>query len=202
MTIIRKRDLEADPIAQFASWYRDAEQCGTMPLYMACCLATVGTDGRPAARMVLLKDFDERGFVFYTNMSSPKGEQLSRNPAATLVFYWVEQRRQVRIDGMVTPVSAEEADAYFASRDRMSQVGAWASQQSAVIPNRETLEQRVAQYDAEFADGEVPRPSHWSGFRLRPDHVELWQEQPARLHDRFSYRRQADGSWLIERLCP
>ncbi|MCA9524485.1 MAG: pyridoxamine 5'-phosphate oxidase [Myxococcales bacterium] len=202
MTILRKDQLAADPVVQFEHWYGDAERCGTMPLYMACCLATVDADGRPAARMVLLKGFDQEGFVFYTHLRSPKGAQLSANPAASLVFYWVEQRRQVRVEGHASEVASDEADAYFRSRDRESQIGAWASRQSEPIATRDVLEERVARYAAEFDGRSVPRPDHWSGYRLRPDRVEFWQEQPARLHDRFLYRRQADGSWAIERLCP
>jgi pyridoxamine 5'-phosphate oxidase len=164
-------------------------------------LATVGSDGRPAARMLLLKGVDDRGFVFYTNLGSRKAAELAVNPVAALCFHWKTRRRQVRVEGGVETVSDDDADAYFATRPRISQLGAWASKQSQSLRGRFELEARVAKYTARFAFGDVPRPPFWSGFRLVPDLVEFWEERPFRLHMRFVYRRR-DGDWTVEELYP
>jgi pyridoxamine 5'-phosphate oxidase len=167
----------------------------------AMTLATADQDGCPSARTVLLKDFDERGFVFYTNYDSPKARALAGNPRAALVFHWPDRERQVCVSGPVARLSDEESDAYFLTRPRESQLGAWASPQSRVIASREELDRRVAECERRFADREVPRPPYWGGFRLAPEVVEFWQGRPSRLHDRFRYRKAA-GTWVIERLAP
>jgi len=170
----------------------------------AMTLATVGPDGRPSARMVLLKGFDHRGFVFYTNYSSRKGRELTANPAAALVFWWPPPvHRQVRIEGLVERVSHEESDAYFRTRPFGSQLGAWASNQSEVIAGRDILELRLERLTATYAGGEVPLPPYWGGYRLAPDVIEFWQGRPNRLHDRLRYSRDgATAGWTLERLSP
>jgi pyridoxamine 5'-phosphate oxidase len=166
-------------------------------------LATVGPDGTPSVRMTLLKDFDARGFVFYTNYESRKGEHLIAHPKAALLFHWKSLRRQVRLEGGVTKTTPEEADAYFATRQRGSQLGAWASDQSRPLESRFALEKRVAEYTAKYLVGTVPRPPHWSGFRLQPLLIEFWQDQPFRLHDRLEYRRVSpDAPWTTRTLYP
>ena len=164
-------------------------------------LATVSSDGRPACRIVLLKDADEHGFVFYTNMDSPKARELQENPRACLNFWWGALQEQIRVDGRVEPVSAEEADAYFATRPRGSQLGAWASPQSAPLESRETLEAAAVRIAERYPDGSVPRPPNWSGFRLVPESIEFWFGREDRLHDRFLYTREGDA-WLEQRLYP
>lgn len=168
----------------------------------AMTLATVGPDGAPSARMVLLKGLDQRGFVFYTNYRSDKARELHGNPTAALVLRWTPMQRQVRVTGTVHEVSPEESDAYFATRPRESQLGAWASPQSEVIADRAALENALADVTARYAGGVVPRPPHWGGFRVTPLTIELWQAGPARLHDRIRYRRTRDGTWVMERLAP
>lgn len=188
------------PYAQFADWFDDATgQEPRDPNAMA--LATADAAGRPSVRMVLLKGFDEQGFVFYTNLESRKGAELTANPHAALCFYWKSRQRQVRVDGPVSPVTADEADAYFATRARDSQIGAWASAQSRVLTGRFELEKAIARYAARYAIGRVPRPPYWSGFRLAPDRIEFWQERPFRLHDRLVFVRDA-GAWRTEKLYP
>lgn len=196
------RDVDRDPIRQFACWFDEAV-AAQLPEPNAMTLATVGDDGRPAARIVLLKGADARGFVFFTNYDSRKGRELARDPRAALLFFWVELERQVRIEGVTERVSATESDAYFASRPRSSRFGAWASPQSATIESRAVLEERFAQVAARYADEEapVPRPPNWGGYRLAPDRLEFWQGRSSRLHDRILYRRAVDG-WAIERLAP
>jgi pyridoxamine 5'-phosphate oxidase len=199
MPPLRRSDLDPDPIAQFGAWLRRAEE--EVPLPEAMTLATVDSDGAPDARMVLLKGFDERGFRFFTNEASAKGRQLEANPRAALILYWRELDRQVRVRGAVERLTEEESDAYFATRPRDSQIGAWASRQSEPLPDRDALDQRVAEHEARFGGSVVPRPPHWGGFLLRPARIEFWQGQVGRLHDRFRYTRSGED-WEIERLAP
>lgn len=194
-------DLNPNPIAQFAVWFEEARSSSGMSYPNATCLSTIGDDGFPDGRIVLLRGFDEEGFVFYTNLESEKGTSLLKCPKAAMNFYWDELQRQVRVQGSVSQVSNEEADAYFSSRPRNSQLGAWASRQSRVLQSREELERRLAQFEEKFSGGLVPRPPHWSGFRLSPKKIEFWQEREFRLHDRFVFRKQAAG-WQAERLSP
>jgi pyridoxamine 5'-phosphate oxidase len=198
-TPLLESDAHADPMAQFLEWFRAVETLEEEPTAMT--LASVGADGQPSARMVLLKGVDARGFVFYTNLESRKGEQLGANPQAAALFHWKSLRRQVRIEGPVEPVSAEEADAYFASRPRASQIGAWASKQSRPLAGRFELERRVGEFGLKFGLGKVPRPPFWSGFRLLPERVEFWQDRPFRLHDRMLYLRKGEG-WETQQLYP
>ena len=190
----------ADPLSLFHDWMAEAEAHETNdPNAMG--LATVDAAGRPSLRMVLLKAADPAGFVFYTNLESRKGRELAGNPFAALCFHWKSLRRQIRVEGRVLPVSEAEADAYFASRARASQIGAWASAQSRPLTGRFELEKRVGEFAAKFGLGKVPRPPHWSGFRLVPDRIEFWHDRPFRLHDRFVYVRD-DGAWTLEHLFP
>lgn len=204
-----RSDKPADPLDVFAAWLADAEASEPNdPTAMA--LATVAKDGMPSCRMVLLKGYDHRGFVFYTNYESRKGRQLLATPKAALLFHWKSLRRQVRIEGTVAPVAPEEADTYFATRPRQSQIGAWASQQSRPLESRFELEKRVALFAAKYAIGPVPRPPYWSGFRLNPRLIEFWQDGAFRLHDRLVYKRDTytrdtgaqENGWTTERLYP
>ncbi len=192
---------EASPFDLFAKWYAEAEACEGIDDHTAMTLATVDAAGAPDARQVLLKDFDGRGFAFYTNLTSPKALQLAENPRAALCFYWMPFERQVRIRGAVEPVTEAEADAYFASRPRQSQIGAWASKQSQPLEGRMILERRIIRYGAKFALGAVPRPDFWSGFRVIPEVIEFWLKMPYRLHDRLVYTCAAEG-WEHRRLYP
>ena len=198
---LSEAEVDRSPIAQFQRWFGEAI-AARVPEPNAMILATATAGGRPSARTVLLKGVDERGFVFYTNYESRKGQELAENPWAALVFLWVELERQVRIEGTVGQTTAEESDAYYASRPLGSRVGAWASRQSQVLPSRESLEQRMRELAAEYQQRDVPRPPYWGGYRLRPVAVEFWQGRPSRLHDRVRYRLLDDGTWAIERLSP
>ena len=191
-----------DPFALFASWMAEAEK--TEPADPnAMALATVDGQGQPNVRMILLKGSDERGFVFYTNCQSAKGLELAAAPKAALLFYWKSLHRQIRVRGPIEPVSDREADAYFATRPRGSRIGAWASQQSRPLEGRFALEKAVATYTAKFAIGEIPRPPHWTGFRILPVQIEFWHDRPFRLHDRLVFRRaESQGGWNREQLYP
>jgi len=194
-------DLLPDPIALAQRWFADAQAAG-VEQHDAMTLATATPDGRPSARAVLLKGIDQRGFAFFTNYESRKGRELDANPYAALVVLWIPLHRQLRVIGRVECLSAEESDAYFATRSRGSQLGAWASQQSRPLPDRGELEARWAALDARYAGLAVPRPPHWGGYRVDPDEIELWQGRANRLHDRFRYVRSPAGGWAHERLAP
>jgi len=198
---LRRSDLNPDPIKQFANWFTTAIETGIGDVN-AMSLATAGQDAKPSVRIVLLKSFDEDGFVFFTNYESEKGKQLEANPYAALGFYWIELDRQIRISGKVDKTSRKESQTYFHSRPVGSQLSAWASSQSAVLDGRRVLDARMEEMNERFADKRVPLPPHWGGYRLKPDNMEFWQGRSNRLHDRFRYTRQSDGSWLIERLAP
>jgi pyridoxamine 5'-phosphate oxidase len=193
-------EADPDPIRQFAAWWADV-LASDQPQPEAMALATADAEGRPSVRMVLLKGFDEPGFVFYTNHASRKGRELEANPSAALVLYWVALHRQVRTRGLVTRLPTAESEAYFRSRPRGAQLSAAASPQSEVVPDREWLERRVSELETRFDRREVPLPEAWGGYRLAPDEIEFWQGDPNRLHDRLRYRRGEDG-WVIERLAP
>lgn len=224
LTGLRRRDLAPDPLAQFKQWFAHATGAraagrlrrffiglyksiamlaGGEPLDVnAATLATADGDGRPSARMVLLKGVDERGFIFFTNYDSRKGAELAANPHAALVFYWPDQERQVCIAGEVTRLSREESDAYFRTRPKGSRLAAWASHQGEVLENREILEARMKELQARHPGPDVPMPPYWGGYVLSPARIEFWQGRPSRLHDRFRYLRQADHTWRLERLSP
>jgi pyridoxamine 5'-phosphate oxidase len=193
-------DADSNPFAQFTAWFRDAMDADVIETN-AMTLATATPEGAPSARIVLLKDFDEQGFVFFTNYESRKGQELAANPRAALLFYWAQLTRQVRVEGELARVSAAESDAYFQTRSPLSRLGAWASRQSSVIPSRATLDERLAELTAQYGD-DIPLPPFWGGFRLVPRMLEFWQGRPNRLHDRLRYTRQPDDSWVIERLSP
>jgi pyridoxamine 5'-phosphate oxidase len=192
--------MDGDPVGQFASWFGEAGTAGVREPE-AAALATASADGVPSVRMVLVKAFDERGFVFFSDYTSRKGRELAVNPCAALLFHWDPLGRQVRIEGPVKRTSAEESAAYIRTRPRSSQVSALASPQSQTLESREELERRVAELERRYANGELPMPSSWGGFRLAPETLEFWQQRHDRLHDRLRYRRAGD-SWLIERLAP
>jgi pyridoxamine 5'-phosphate oxidase len=199
------RDLDPahvapDPVEQFRAWFQDAREAGIYEPE-AMTVSTVGADGRPSSRYVLLRGLDERGFAFYTNYHSAKGQALTERPDAALTFGWLPIHRSVRVEGRAARLPAQESDAYFAARPRAAQIGAWASPQSTVIAGRDALERGVAEVEARFAGRDVPRPSHWGGFVVAPERVEFWQGREGRLHDRVRYGRDGDG-WRIERLAP
>ncbi len=193
-------ELDPDPIRQFHRWFEEAT-LSEIPEPNAMVLATASPDARPSARIVLLRGYDERGFVFFTNYESRKGRELEANPHAALAFHWHDLERQVRVEGPVVRSSAEESDAYFQSRPAGSRLGAWASRQSEVIADREILEARIRAFELQYAGGPIPRPEHWGGYRVVPTVIEFWQGRPSRLHDRLRYTR-SEGGWLIERLSP
>jgi pyridoxamine 5'-phosphate oxidase len=197
---LSESEVHASPVAQFSQWWDEAI-ASEIDEVNAMTLSTITTGGRPSARIVLLKGFDEKGFVFYTNYESDKGQQLDANPYASLVFFWKELERQVRIEGKCERVSPEESDEYFYSRPLGSRLGAWASPQSKVIEGREILDKNAATLLERYASGEVPRPLHWGGYRVVADTIEFWQGRSNRLHDRIKYSNQ-DGAWTIERLAP
>lgn len=196
-----EKTVDRDPIKLFRNWFDTAIASGSR-LPESMTLATATPEGKPSARVVLLKQVDADGFVFYTNYRSAKANELDGNPQAALVFYWVGLDRQVRVEGTVGRVSAEESDQYFKTRPRESQLGALASPQSEVIESREVLEERLRTLERAYQDREVERPEHWGGYRLKPQRIEFWENRPGRLHDRIAYDQQADGSWTITRLAP
>jgi pyridoxamine 5'-phosphate oxidase len=198
---LRRSDLDPNPIRQFANWFTAAIEAGIRDVN-AMSLATADRDARPSVRIVLLKSFDQDGFVFFTNYESAKGKQLEANPYAALGFYWIELDRQIRISGKVEKTSREESKAYFRSRPVGSQLGAWASRQSEIIDARRVLDARMAEMTERFRNKRIPLPAHWGGYRLKPDKMEFWQGRQNRLHDRFRYTRLENGPWQIDRLAP
>ncbi len=198
---LSETEADPNPFIQFKKWFAQA-LAAQLPEPNAMTIATATPDGKPSARMVLLKDFDERGFVFFTNYNSHKGQELAENPQAALVFWWAELERQVRIVGRVEKASENESDQYFYSRPQSSRLGAWASNQSEVIDSREFLEQRLQEFQSQYANQDIPRPTHWGGLRIIPTEIEFWQGRSSRLHDRLLYSHLDDGSWKIERLSP
>ena len=198
---LEDNDVDPDAVVQFANWWDDAIK-SEIEEVNAMTLATVNHEGNPTARIVLLKGFDENGFVFFTNYNSHKGEALSKHPYASLVFFWKELERQVRIEGPVSRINEAESDAYFNSRPAESRIGAWASPQSQVITNRDILEENIKKYQLQYPGNDIPRPPHWGGYLVKPALVEFWQGRPSRLHDRILYTLLKENEWKIERLAP
>ena len=198
---LRRADLNPNPFLQFQAWFEQALNSQLLEP-SAMTLATADKEGRPSSRIVLLKGADEHGFTFFTNYESRKGRELAENPNAALTLYWAELEREVCIAGTVTKTSRAESEKYFGQRPRGSQLGACVSRQSAVVPSETFLEERLAELEREFADRPVPTPAYWGGYRLTPTRIEFWQGRPNRLHDRFQYSRQGDGTWRIDRLSP
>jgi pyridoxamine 5'-phosphate oxidase len=198
---LRRGDMAPDPVQQFDDWFREALAANVIDAN-AMSVATCDAHGQPASRMVLLKYYDAAGFVFYTNLESRKAGEISGNARVALLFFWPELRRQVRIEGEAAQVPVADTLRYFLRRPRDSQIGAWVSAQSSVISTRAVLEQKFAELQARFGRGEVPLPSFWGGYRVRPAMIEFWQGRENRLHDRFRYRREAGESWQVERLAP
>ena len=199
---LREEDLDKSPFRQFEKWYEEASAGAGLRYPDAFALATVSPDMKPSLRMLLLKGVDEKGFIFYTNSESRKGEELSGNLNTAMCFWWEWVERQVRIEGAVEMLPGSDSDDYFASRPRGSQLGAWASEQSRVIPGRGYLEERYRVIEEKYERSEVPRPPYWNGYRLIPSSIEFWQGRPDRLHDRLRYTKLPSGEWLIERLAP
>ena len=199
---MKREELCLNPFDQFEAWFEKANLSSGLRYPNACCLSTLNEAGYPEGRIVLMKEFNEKGFTFYTNSFSNKGKALAKLPKAALTFYWDILAQQVRIQGDVSFVPDSETDMYFASRPREAQIGAWASKQSEVLEKREVLEARIHELNATYSEQPVPRPPHWRGFLLRPLRIEFWQERPARLHDRFVYTRLRDDTWEISRLYP
>ena len=198
---LNETDVAANPIDQFTTWWDDAVR-SEIEEVNAMTLATVTAEGFPSARIVLLKGYTEEGFVFFTNYQSHKGQELAQNPRASLVFFWKALERQVRIEGLAEKISAADSEAYFQSRPVGSRIGAWASPQSTVIPNREVIENNVFELEKKYGSGPVPRPEHWGGYIVKPVSIEFWQGRSSRLHDRILYTAQKDLQWKIERLAP
>lgn len=198
---LTEEQAQKHPIDQFSQWWQEA-LASELDEVNAMTLATASTDGIPDARIVLLKEYDKQGFVFFTNYGSTKGRQLEENPHATLVFFWKELERQVRISGQVERVSEEESDQYYNSRPEGSRIGAWASPQSQVIKSRAWLDEQDLNFREIFRSKPITRPSHWGGYRVKPSRIEFWQGRPSRLHDRLSYTLNQQGSWIMERLAP
>ena len=198
---LEEKDTNSNAISQFDKWWQDALK-SDIDEVNAFVLSTATKAGKPSSRVVLLKGFDENGFVFFTNYQSHKGKELAENPQASMVFFWKELERQVRIEGAIEKISPEKSDAYFFSRPEGSRIGAWSSSQSSVIENRDLLEENVAKYKAVFADKQIPRPDNWGGYCLKPALIEFWQGRSNRLHDRLQYTLLKDKKWLIERLAP
>ncbi len=198
---LNETDVATNPIEQFTRWWDDAVN-SQIDEVNAMTLATINADGFPSARIVLLKGYDAKGFVFFTNYQSHKGQELAKNPRACLVFFWKELERQVRIEGLVEKIAEAESEEYFQSRPEGSRIGAWASPQSTVISGREVIEQNVIDLEKKYANTHVPRPEHWGGYIVKPTSIEFWQGRSSRLHDRILYTAQNDFSWKIERLAP
>lgn len=196
-----EKDIEKHPIKQFDKWWQQAIE-SNIDEVNAMTLATVDKEGKPSARVVLLKDYDENGFVFFTNYKSAKGENINHNPNVAIVFFWKELERQVRIEGVAEKISDIQSDEYFNSRPTESKIGAWASEQSSTIDSREVLENNFKKLEAEFADQKILRPPHWGGYKIIPDSIEFWQGRPGRLHDRIRYSKNKEGVWTISRLAP
>ncbi len=197
---LEEKEVNPNPILQFEKWFQDAVDNKLNEPY-AMTLATADQEGKPSARIVLMRNFDEKGFVFYTNYTSRKGNDILKNPNAALLFFWQDLERQVRIEGTLTKQTAEESDTYFASRPTESKLGAWTSEQSKVIENRKVLDERFDEFSKKYADGNVPRPPYWGGYVLKPTHIEFWQGRPSRLHDRILFTLE-NGVWKMERLAP
>jgi pyridoxamine 5'-phosphate oxidase len=198
---IDEQTVDRDPLTLFQRWLHEARAVG-ISLAEAMTLATATPEGKPSARLVLLKQADEHGFVFFTNYNSMKARELDSNPQAALVFYWPQLERQIRVEGRVERTSAAESDAYFKTRPRESQIGALASPQSEVIASRAALQERADQIENSYEGRDIDRPEHWGGYRLHPERIEFWKGRPGRLHDRISYDHELDGSWSIKRLAP
>lgn len=198
---LQESDLNPDPVKQFETWFTEAANAEILEPN-AFTLSTVSALGKPSSRIVLLRNFDYRGFIFYTNYDSQKGSDIASNPNVAMNFFWVDMERQIRISGMAERISTLESIDYFKSRPRASQIGAWASDQSRELVSREVLETRIAKYEKQFAGKDVEKPPFWGGFCVKPETIEFWQGRPSRLHDRLRYTRQSEGGWKIERLNP